>query len=661
MCQQETYSFDTLQEETRRGKDVQESEPADQQQFAAEGRTQPEELSEDNVSKRSYAAALAKKSSEKRKANANAKQEDLKDEKLNPKAVNSSGERSSSLSSQETDLKLTEVTSEEEQSGGDDGAAGDEEEKGSTAVLGGGELHDVDKDTAEAPKEAATSKVTGSRDLLLYNMPPNLFDADICNLAGAYGAVRAIDSSGRMSGYVAISFYDLRHAILAAEGLTGHGDQPSPVLFSVAYAVCSSINDGLSYDGLTVQGASLDETELHQTLRAFGEINAMTKIEEYSDGQSCTVEYFDLRDACKAFESLSSSKKKPFVVTPALCQEQAPLYPHCAWPPAMNCYPQGAVTSSVECNTYNQQTYMMGMSINCNQLESGQQQDYWMNPYSTANHQQMSMQHGAGAFNHTAATQFGVPTSSAAVNFAPQGYYPYYGPHSGGGSFVQSNQDTSRRLNGTGKQRYSSHMKKDHQSNKAGRYDGARGKARSYYNFNVEEARAGESDARTTIMIKNIPNKYDQTMLLKVLDTKYKGMYDFFYLPIDFRNRCNLGYAFVNFVNSSDAADLYEEFHLHKWSDFNSKKVCEVTYARVQGQNALLEHFKNSKFPDDDKSCLPLVIERLGTSVDGEPNTRALPIRTLSSDTVMVVLGGEHGKGRSMDIDGSKEGEKGVK
>jgi hypothetical protein len=83
MCQQETYSFDTLQEETRRGKDVQESEPADQQQFAAEGRTQPEELSEDNVSKRSYAAALAKKSSEKRKANTNnAKQEDLKDEKV---------------------------------------------------------------------------------------------------------------------------------------------------------------------------------------------------------------------------------------------------------------------------------------------------------------------------------------------------------------------------------------------------------------------------------------------------------------------------------------------------------------------------------------------------------------------------------------------------
>ena len=175
-------------------------------------------------------------------------------------------------------------------------------------------------------------------------------------------------------------------------------------------------------------------------------------------------------------------------------------------------------------------------------------------------------------------------------------------------------------------------MKKD-QSSRAGRQDGARGKASSYYAFNVEEARAGDIDARTTVMIKNIPNKYDQTMLLKVLDAKYKGMYDFFYLPIDFRNRCNLGYAFVNFIHSSDAADLYEEIHLHTWSDFNSKKVCEVTYARVQGQEALLEHFKNSKFPCDDINCLPLVIERVGTSVDGELNTRAVPIRALSLDT----------------------------
>jgi hypothetical protein len=45
-------------------------------------------------------------------------------------------------------------------------------------------------------------------------------------------------------------------------------------------------------------------------------------------------------------------------------------------------------------------------------------------------------------------------------------------------------------------------------------------------------------DGRTTLMIKNIPNKYTQKMLLATIDESFRGTYDFFYLPIDFKNRC---------------------------------------------------------------------------------------------------------------------------
>jgi len=42
-------------------------------------------------------------------------------------------------------------------------------------------------------------------------------------------------------------------------------------------------------------------------------------------------------------------------------------------------------------------------------------------------------------------------------------------------------------------------------------------------------------EKRTTIMIRNIPNRYNQETLLRVIDVNFKGMYDFIYLPMDFK------------------------------------------------------------------------------------------------------------------------------
>eukprot|EP00698_Gefionella_okellyi_P010981 TRINITY_DN287_c0_g1_i2.p1 TRINITY_DN287_c0_g1~~TRINITY_DN287_c0_g1_i2.p1 ORF type:complete len:680 (-),score=166.96 TRINITY_DN287_c0_g1_i2:351-2390(-) len=123
-------------------------------------------------------------------------------------------------------------------------------------------------------------------------------------------------------------------------------------------------------------------------------------------------------------------------------------------------------------------------------------------------------------------------------------------------------------------------------------------------------------DSRTTLMIRNIPNKYTQKMLLQAIDEHHKGCYDFFYLPIDFKNKCNVGYAFINFIHPSYVLNFYLHFNNKKWDKFNSEKVCEITYARIQGKGLLVAHFQNSSLLSEDKKCRPILFR--SQTADGD-------------------------------------------
>lgn len=120
-------------------------------------------------------------------------------------------------------------------------------------------------------------------------------------------------------------------------------------------------------------------------------------------------------------------------------------------------------------------------------------------------------------------------------------------------------------------------------------------------------------------MIKNIPNKYTQKMLLTTIDEQFRGTYDFFYLPIDFKNKCNVGYAFINLVRPEYIVPIVQRFNLKKWDKFNSEKVCHISYARIQGKNSLVTHFQNSSLLHEDKRCRPILFASNGI-VSGKPH-----------------------------------------
>ncbi|KAH7659629.1 Mei2-like C-terminal RNA recognition motif-containing protein [Dioscorea alata] len=120
-------------------------------------------------------------------------------------------------------------------------------------------------------------------------------------------------------------------------------------------------------------------------------------------------------------------------------------------------------------------------------------------------------------------------------------------------------------------------------------------------------------------MIKNLPNKLMKSTLLQMLDdhcaqenkdteeNSTVSEFNFLYLPIDFKSGSNLGYAFVNFTSAKAARRFYHAFHNKSWNQLHgSLKICEVTYARIQGLPALQKRFKNSVFICDNEDYLPV-------------------------------------------------------
>jgi len=105
-----------------------------------------------------------------------------------------------------------------------------------------------------------------------------------------------------------------------------------------------------------------------------------------------------------------------------------------------------------------------------------------------------------------------------------------------------------------------------------------------------------EQEAITTVMIRNVPNRCSQRALMKELDNiGLSGTFDFVYVPLDLRRLSNVGYAFVNFLNSSDACRCARLLQGHRMRrQAKAGKEVAVSVAQVQGMEANLRHYEKS-------------------------------------------------------------------
>eukprot|EP00397_Hematodinium_sp_SG-2012_P006080 GEMP01006107.1.p1 GENE.GEMP01006107.1~~GEMP01006107.1.p1 ORF type:complete len:341 (+),score=56.30 GEMP01006107.1:198-1220(+) len=131
----------------------------------------------------------------------------------------------------------------------------------------------------------------------------------------------------------------------------------------------------------------------------------------------------------------------------------------------------------------------------------------------------------------------------------------------------------------------------------------------------------------TTVMLRNIPNKYTREMLVKELRKQgFTGKYDFLYLPTDFANDANPGYCFVDFRTNQSRKMFEEKFDGKSVQDvlpaFRSHKICQVKIAKHQG---LVENVKRLRESSDlmkrlavRPHCTPLMYDDNGNQITFE-------------------------------------------
>eukprot|EP00927_Polykrikos_kofoidii_P056332 TRINITY_DN5047_c0_g2_i1.p1 TRINITY_DN5047_c0_g2~~TRINITY_DN5047_c0_g2_i1.p1 ORF type:complete len:384 (+),score=60.72 TRINITY_DN5047_c0_g2_i1:98-1249(+) len=115
--------------------------------------------------------------------------------------------------------------------------------------------------------------------------------------------------------------------------------------------------------------------------------------------------------------------------------------------------------------------------------------------------------------------------------------------------------------------------------------------------FAVEYQNAQHDQPPTTMMIRNIPNRYTQRELMKELtELGFAGKFDFLYMPVDKGTKSNVGYFFVNFADPVYAEQCIEVFKDYRFQKHckGSGKVAAISAAHIQGLEANLAHYEKS-------------------------------------------------------------------
>jgi hypothetical protein len=121
----------------------------------------------------------------------------------------------------------------------------------------------------------------------------------------------------------------------------------------------------------------------------------------------------------------------------------------------------------------------------------------------------------------------------------------------------------------------------------------------------LNEASTPSPEEFTTLMLRNLPNTYTRDMLVDLLNSEgFAGMFNFVYLPIDFKTHAGLGYAFVDCSSRHETDRMRHHFEGFTGWAVRSEKICSVSWSHPeqQGFAAHVERYRNSPVMHE---CVP--------------------------------------------------------
>eukprot|EP00934_Nitzschia_sp_Nitz4_P008992 Nitzschia sp. Nitz4//scaffold3_size479765//222483//224858//NITZ4_000095-RA/size479765-processed-gene-1.510-mRNA-1//-1//CDS//3329550743//8982//frame0 len=473
----------------------------------------------------------------------------------------------------------------------------------------------------------------------------SLSASDVRSICESYGMIESFRSDFVDKGVFFVSYYDMRSAQYAAPDLQMRLQSLGPSAERVLVQYCVPLNSSSQLDESLVVlvgvPADMNIEMLAAMLGSYGAVRSLRSMGGNYGGNSFVVEYHDVQDAKQAALELESTQqfgpsvtvevgarnpadrqrgrellallgrwrhggggnaggsRQPRQTSPHVHASEGPRYD--MGPPAGRDHgaqlvlgPDGRYSYMVVNHVGYPPGGGMGGPYGDRVMHSGHGTTY-VNHVSPANHHQYwQPQTHHFSSNGSVVSQSSYPDSHSGHYPSGTQSLPYY--RGDGNSSVGSH---SNRMSVPGPSSASS--------------AGGGGGDTQHLILDLDAVENGR-DTRTSLMVRNIPNKYTQQMLLSEFTENGHGpgVIDFFYLPIDFKNRCNRGYAFINFVDYRDILAFHRRYFGKHWRTFNSDKICDITYARIQGKSAMLKRFENSALMEKDDEYKPLVFASSG-------------------------------------------------